>query len=92
MEVGVLQWIIGQSGMAGLAAFAIWLMDQRHKEHAREKDTALQREMLNVELHRQDKERLIEVLRQNAEVNVRLIATLNHLDERLTQVEQYLRR
>jgi hypothetical protein len=45
MEVGVLQWIIGQSGMAGLAAFAIWLMDQRHKEHAREKDTALQKEI-----------------------------------------------
>jgi hypothetical protein len=91
MDPTLLQWIVGQTGMAGLAAFAIWLMDQRHKEGIARTDESMRREIQNVETHRMDKAQLIEVLNKNAEVQTRLIDTLNRVDDRLTQVERYLK-
>lgn len=33
MTPDFMQWIISQTGMAGIAAFSLWLMNQRHVEH-----------------------------------------------------------
>jgi hypothetical protein len=32
-EPTFIQWVIGQTGLAGLAAFCIWMLMQREKEH-----------------------------------------------------------
>lgn len=33
MDPAFIQWIVSQTGMAGIAGFSLWLMNQRHVEH-----------------------------------------------------------
>lgn len=92
IEQSMLQWIISQTGLAGVAALALWIMRLWHEESARRRDEAhkrelqradesLAREKANAEVHRDDKKTLLDVVRANTESNIRLIETIRNIQE-----------
>lgn len=51
MDPTFIQWLVGQSGMAGLAAFALWLNNRQAQEALRrERETSEQMRALNAEV------------------------------------------
>lgn len=51
MDPTFIQWLVGQSGMAGLAAFALWLNNRQAQEALRrEHETSEQLRALNAEV------------------------------------------
>lgn len=90
-EMSFIQWIIGQTGTAGIAALSIWIMkvqnDQavarRKEDKLREEernDEAIRRERENADVHRDDKRLLMEIVRSNTESNARLTDAVLRLD------------
>lgn len=59
MDSTFLQWLVGQAGVGGLAALALWLLDRSYRD-------ALRREKEVVEQGREDRRQLISVLSENA--------------------------
>lgn len=61
MDSTFLQWLVGQAGVGGLAALALFLLDRSYRD-------ALRREKETVEQGREDRRQLIVVLGDNAKM------------------------
>ncbi len=74
MDTAFVQLILGQSGMGGIAALAMWLMNKSHQD-------ALRREIANNELMRAERAELIRVMNDTTKALTALegaISTLTH--------------
>lgn len=74
MDTAFVQLILSQSGMGGIAALAMWLMNKSHQD-------ALRREIANNELMRQERSELIRVMNDTTKALTALeaaIYTLTH--------------
>lgn len=69
-----LQWLIGQAGVGGLAALALWLLDRSYRD-------ALRREKEVIEQGREDRRQLISVLSENARTFTALQATIENVSQ-----------
>lgn len=74
MEQPLLEWIVGQAGLAGLAAFAIFIVRQTYAD-------ALRREQEHSQANREDKAQVITVIRENAKAMTALEAAIQHMCE-----------
>jgi hypothetical protein len=83
-DVSLIQWIVGQTGLAGLAAFSIWQMKQWHDDSVRRNrenlDEEIRRGKEALENERADKSMLLDVLRQNTETKTRLVEAIGRID------------
>jgi hypothetical protein len=59
MDSTFIQWLVGQAGIGGLAAMALYLLDKAHKD-------ALRREREYAEANREDKKQLLAMLSEIA--------------------------
>lgn len=74
MDATFIQMILSQSGMGGIAALAMWLMNKSHQD-------ALRREIANNELMRAERAELIRVMNDTTKALTALesaIYTLTH--------------
>lgn len=72
MEDNMLQWIVGQAGIAGLAMFTMVVLRAIFQ-------TALQREREYAEMNREDKQRMLEVLSENTTALTKLTGTIESM-------------
>lgn len=87
MEQSLLQWILGQTGLAGIAALALWMLKQVYEERLAERerfDAELQRtyeERLSEQRqHREDVQQIVQETRACIERNTEvLMKTLNEI-------------
>ena len=90
-EMSFIQWIVGQTGTAGIAVLAIWIMKvmneqsivRRTEDMKREQerhDEAVRRERENADIHREDKRAMMEIVRAHTESNARLTDAVLRLD------------
>ena len=64
-----IQWLVGQSGMVAVAAFALWQLKSSYEDRLRaERDSS--------EAHRDDKNIMLTALRENTAALSRLIVLL----------------
>lgn len=89
MEQSLIQWVVGQTGLAGIAALALWIMRLWHEESAKRRDEAHQRELqrqkefaerekANADEHRSDKHLLITALNANTASITQLVETFRN--------------
>lgn len=78
MDSTFLQWLVGQAGVGGLAALALFLLDRSYRD-------ALRREKETIEQGREDRRQLITVLADNAKSNASLQATIENLTRDLSR-------
>lgn len=83
--VSVLEWLFQQTGPVVAAVMALWFMQQNHKAY-------MERERVNADIHRSDKDRMLTVFEKNTEANTRLIDAVTHLESALLEREQRLAR
>ena len=72
MDFAIFEWIVSQSGLAMVAALALWIMWLQQRD-------ALRRERENSEIHRQDKLRITGVLEDVARSNTELCQLIREL-------------
>ena len=72
MEDTMLQWIVGQAGIAGLAMFTMVVLRAIFQN-------ALQREREYAEMNREDKRRMLEVLSENTAALTKLTDTIESM-------------
>lgn len=87
----MVQWIVAQSGLTGIAALSIWILktmneqavirraEDANRELERHKE-AIVRERENSAVHREDKRLLLDVVRANTESNARLTTIISNFD------------
>jgi hypothetical protein len=73
MDAGLIEWIVGQTGTAAVAAIALWQLNRAYTD-------AIRREKDNTDTHRQDKQALLTALSDNAKA----LAALEAACERIT--------
>jgi aryl-alcohol dehydrogenase-like predicted oxidoreductase len=78
VENTVIETVIGQGGVAGVAMLALWLLNRTWAD-------ALHREARNAEQIRQDRQALNEVLTQNVHAMTRMETLLTALVEQLNK-------
>jgi hypothetical protein len=78
VDSAFIQMILGQSGMGGIAALAMWLMNKAHQD-------ALRREVTNSELMRTERAELIRVMNETT----RAITALESAIDALAYGEEY---
>ena len=61
MDQPFLEWVVGQAGIGGLAAMALYLLNKAHND-------ALRREQEYSASNREDKQQMMAVLSENARV------------------------
>lgn len=66
------QWILGQTGIGGIAALALWLMNKAHQD-------ALRREVASSELLRTERAELIRVMNDTTKALTALEAAISEL-------------
>ncbi len=71
MEPTFIEWIVGQAGIGGLAALALFLLNREYQD-------AMRRERENAEIHRADKIKLMDSL---ADIAGRLARLENAVDD-----------
>lgn len=71
-DPNLVQWIIGQVGIGGLATFMLITLNANYK-------TALQREKEYAEANREDKRLLLDTLRENTAALSKLTAVIDAL-------------
>jgi hypothetical protein len=59
METQFIEWLIGQAGIAGIAALALYTLNRTYQD-------AMRREQMYSQDTREDKMRMIQVLEENA--------------------------
>jgi len=59
METQFIEWIVGQAGIAGIAALALYTLNRTYQ-------AAMRREQMYSQNTREDKMRMIQVLEENA--------------------------
>jgi hypothetical protein len=64
-DPNMIQWLIGQAGIGGLAAMALYTLNANHQ-------TALRREREYAEANREDKTQLLRVLSDNTSALTKL--------------------
>ena len=64
-DPNLIQWLIGQAGIGGLAAMALYTLNANHQ-------TALRREREYAEANREDKTQLLRVLSDNTSALAKL--------------------
>lgn len=74
MDAGFIEWIIGQSGTAAVAALSLWMLNRSYQD-------SLRRERENSESHREDKRQLIEALQSNAKALTALEAACERIQK-----------
>ena len=72
MDTAFWQWILGQTGMGGIAALAMWLMNKSHQD-------ALRREIANNELMRAERAELIKVMNDTTRALTALESVISSL-------------
>lgn len=72
MEQSMMEWIVTQVGLAGLAAFSIFIVKQTYQD-------ALRREQDSAQSHREDKTELIGALKENASAMTALKAAIDRI-------------
>lgn len=77
---GFIEWIIGQAGIGGLAAFALWITFQVYRD-------AIRREQENALVHREDKLRMATVVEQLVQSNTEIRVLIQEMrDERRDEI------
>jgi hypothetical protein len=80
MEPDFIQWLVGQSGLAGLAALALWMMNRVWRERAEELQRDHERECQEYEARLRetmhDREVLLEALNRNTAAIAKFQETL----------------
>ena len=69
----ILKFVLDQTGTAGLAALAIFFMQQNHQAY-------MKREEERAKMDREDKARLFDVIANNTASNVRLVVLIERLN------------
>lgn len=99
LDNSMFEWIVTQVGLAGLAAFAIWIMRiwheesiKRHNEYL-EKEIQRGKEMLEHEresaaIHRDDKHLLVDVVSKNADTSSRLVEVITRIDRHIDSLNR----
>ena len=72
MDSTFLQWLVGQAGVGGLAALALFLLDRSYRD-------SLRRERETIEQQRGDRQSLIQVVAENAKMCSSLQATIENM-------------
>lgn len=72
MDQSFVQLILGQTGMGGIAALALWLMNKSHTD-------ALRREIANSELLRTERAELIRVMNDTTKALTALESAISAL-------------
>lgn len=88
MSPEFVQWMIGQAGIGGLAAFALFLLNKSWKDRLDEQKAATAREQQVSESGREDRRQLIAVLTENAKIiteNTRVVSSLQSTIENVTR-------
>lgn len=88
MSPEFIQWMIGQAGIGGLAAFALFLLNKSWKDRLDEQKLATAREQQVTENSREDRRQLIAVLTDNAKAmaeNSKSTSSLQSTIENLTR-------
>lgn len=88
MDATFAQWVIGQGGIAGIAIFAMFLLNKSWRDRIEEQKAQMAREREVAELAREDRRQLIVVITENAKViteNSRTVANLQATVENLTR-------
>jgi len=69
-DPAIIQWLVGQVGLGGLAAFALIMLRQSYQERDKIREAQIERE-------RQDRETLVEVVKANtaAMASIREVVT-----------------
>lgn len=68
-DPNLIQWLVGQAGIGGLAAFALYTLNTNHQ-------ASLRREREYAEQNREDKLRLMDVVGANAQAMAELRTTM----------------
>jgi len=82
------QWMVGQTGIAGIAVFAMFLLNKSWRDRIDEQRAQMAREREVAELAREDRRQLIGVVTENAKViteNSRTVSSLQQTIENLTR-------
>lgn len=88
MDPQFVQWIIGQAGVGGLAAFSLWMLNENNKRHVRDVSDITQRaikEVTDISLRavefekraREDTERLYRETRDALQQNTKSFHDMN---------------
>lgn len=72
MDANMIQWLVGQAGIGGLAAFALYTLNANHQ-------TALRREREYADANREDKTLLMKSLNENTAALSRLTLLIESL-------------
>lgn len=72
MDQAMIQWLVGQAGISGLAAFALYTLNVNHQ-------TALKREREYAESNREDKQTMFRVMSENTTAVTQLVAAIQEL-------------
>lgn len=78
MDTAFVQLILGQSGMGGIAALAMWLMNKSHQD-------ALRREVANADMMRAERAELIRVMNETTRAITALESAIDGLVHERTQ-------
>ena len=71
-DPNLIQWLVGQAGIGGLAAMALYTLNTNHQ-------AALRREREYSEANREDKAKLLSVLSDNTAALTKLTGTIENL-------------
>lgn len=88
MDATFIQWMFGQSGIAGIAIFSMFLLNKSWRDRTEEQKAQMAREREVAELAREDRRQLIAVVTENAKViteNSRTVSSLQQTIENLTR-------
>lgn len=92
MDATFVQWMVGQSGIAGIAIFAMFLLNKSWRDRTDEQKAQMAREREVAELAREDRRQLIAVVTENAKViteNSRTVSSLQQTIENLTRSSNF---
>lgn len=91
-DMSFIQYLIGQTGLAGIAAFALWTMKIWHDETIKRDQEHLDKEILRTkeqaEQDRQDKMIMVEALTRNTEANARLNEAIIRIDRHIMDMSK----
>ena len=73
-----IQWLVGQSGMVAIAAFALWQLKTSYEDR-------LRAEQSSADAHREDKGILLSALRDNTAAMTKLCSEIQYIRDARTE-------
>lgn len=83
MDTPFIQWLVGQTGLVGIAGLALWLYARLSKE-ALEREATWRGELAQIRQERSEERKLmLEVIRENTEVMGQVAEVMRRVEARL---------